>query len=75
MAPTVGDAAMSADRPTLRALLWCPAAALHPKGTSCGAQCLTRATAIACTLRLAAKHHNSAEHDNITLTEYYNRQS
>ena len=52
---------MDADRPTLWALLWCPAAALH---------CLTRTKAIACALRLAAKHHRSAELGIITLKEY-----
>ena len=43
---------MDADRPTLRASLWCSAAAL---------QCLTREQTIACALRLAAKHHRDAE--------------
>ena len=52
---------MDADRPTLRALLWCPAAAL---------QCLTRTKAIACALRLAAKYHRNAELGIITLKEY-----
>ncbi len=46
------NAAMDADRPTLRACLWCSAPAL---------QCLTRETAIACALRLAAKHHRHAD--------------
>jgi len=55
------NAVVDADRPTLRALLWCPAAALP---------CLTRAEAIAYTRRLAAKHHRNAEPINITLTEY-----
>ncbi len=52
---------MGADRPTLRAFLWCLAAAL---------QCLTRTRAIACALCLAAKHHRNAEPINITLAEY-----
>jgi hypothetical protein len=55
------NAAMGADRPTLRALLWCPAAAL---------QRLTRTMAIACALRLAAKHHRNAEPIIIILKEY-----
>ncbi len=52
---------MDADRPTLRALLWCSATAL---------QHLTRTMAIACVLRLVAKHHSNAEPINITLSEY-----
>jgi len=52
---------MDADRPTLRALLWCPATAL---------QYLTRTKAIACALRLAAKHHRGAEPNIIMLKEY-----
>jgi len=44
------NAAMDADRPTLRALLWRPAAAF-PR--------LPRA--IACARRLAAKRHRNAE--------------
>jgi len=55
------NAAIDADRPTLRALLWCPATAL---------QCLTRTMAIACTLRLVAKHHRNAEPGIIMLKEY-----
>jgi hypothetical protein len=43
---------MGADRPTLRALLWCSATAL---------QLLARTKAIACKLRLVAKHHSNAE--------------
>ncbi len=53
--------AMGADRPTLWALLWLPAAAL---------QRLTRTKAIAIALRLAAKHHGNAEPVNIMLKEY-----
>jgi hypothetical protein len=52
---------MDADRPTLRALLWCPATAL---------QRLTRTKAIACALRFVAKHHRSAEPGIIMLKEY-----
>jgi len=52
---------MDADRPTLLALLWCPAAAL-PR--------LTRTQAIACARCLAAKHRRNAEHGNIILKEY-----
>ncbi|MBN4079105.1 hypothetical protein JYT26_00535 [Beggiatoa alba] len=52
---------MSADRPTLRAFLWCPAAALRR---------LTRTWAIARAPRLTAKHHRNAEPGNITLKEY-----
>jgi hypothetical protein len=52
---------MDADRPTLRALLWCSATAL---------QHLTRTMAIACVLCLVAEHHSNAEPVNITLTEY-----
>jgi hypothetical protein len=55
------NAAMDADRPTLRAILWCPAAAVAV---------LDKDRAIACTLRLAAKHHRNAELGNITLKEY-----
>ena len=55
-------AAMGADRPTLRALLWCPATAL---------QHLTRTMAIAFVLCLVAKHHSNAEPTNINLLEYY----
>jgi len=55
------NAAMGADSSTLRALLWCPAAAL---------QRLTRTMAIACALCLAAKPHRSAELGIIMLTEY-----
>ena len=55
------NAAMGADRPTLRALLWCPATAL---------QCLTRTQAIACALRLAAKHHRNAETAIIMMKKY-----
>ena len=51
---------MDADRPTLRALLCCPATAL---------QRLTRTKAIACALRLVAKHR-SAEPGIIMLKEY-----
>ena len=57
----LGDAVMDADKRTLRALLWCFAAAL---------QCLTRTMAIACALCLAAKHHRNAEPINTTLVEY-----
>jgi len=52
---------MGTDRPTLRALLWCSAAAL---------QDLTRTMAIACVLCLVAKHHSNAELINTTLSEY-----
>ena len=52
---------MGADRPTLRAILWCPAAAL---------QRLTRTMAIARALCLAAKHHRNAEPINTKLLEY-----
>ena len=55
------NAAMDADRATLRARLWCPAAVL---------QCLTRTQAIACALRLAAKHHRRAEPGIIMLKEH-----
>ena len=55
------NAVMDADRPTLRALLWCPATVL---------QCLTRTMAIAYALCLVAKHHRNAEPVNITLAEY-----
>ncbi len=55
------NAAMDADRPTLRALLWCPATAL---------QHLTRTKAIACVLRLVAEHHSNAVSINMTLLEY-----
>jgi hypothetical protein len=58
------NAAMDADRPSLWALLWCPATAL---------QCLTRTKAIAYTLRLVAKHHKSAEPGIIMLKEYGER--
>ncbi|MEA1888184.1 MAG: hypothetical protein U9N50_00190 [Pseudomonadota bacterium] len=50
-----------ADKPTLRAFLWCPAAAL---------QYLTKDIAIARTLRLAAKHHRNAAPINTSLTEH-----
>jgi len=53
---------MSADRPTLRALLWCFATAL---------QLLARTKAIARKLRLVAKHHSNAESIKITLMEHY----
>ncbi len=53
---------MDADRPTLRALLWCSTTAL---------QHLTRTMAIAFVLCLVAKHHSIAEPINITLSEYY----
>jgi len=46
------NAAMDADRPTLRALLWRSAAAFPY---------LERATAIPCARRLAAKRHRNAE--------------
>jgi len=52
---------MGADRPTLRALLWCSATAL---------QHLARTMAIACVLCLVAKHHSNAELINTTLPEY-----
>ncbi len=52
---------MGADKLTLRASLWRPAAAL---------QRLTREPAIACALRLAAKRHRDAESVIITLTEH-----
>ncbi len=52
---------MDADRPTLRALLWYSATAL---------QHLTRTMAIACVLRLVAKHHSNAEPINMSLSEY-----
>ena len=55
---------MDADRPILRALLWCSATAL---------QYLTRTKAIACVPRLVAKHHSNAEPINIALTEYLTR--
>ncbi len=50
---------MDADRPTLRASLWCSAAA-SPKAPTVGAV-LDKGTTIACALRLAAKHHRNAE--------------
>ncbi|PCH64468.1 MAG: hypothetical protein COC09_02480 [Gammaproteobacteria bacterium] len=56
-----GNAAMGADRSTLRALLWCPATAL---------QHLTRTQAIACVLCLVVEHHSSAVSINIALLEY-----
>jgi len=59
---------MDADRPTLRALLWCPAA-VSPKAPTVGAA-LDKGWAIACARRLAAKHHRNAEPGNITLKEY-----
>ncbi len=52
---------MGADRPTLRALLWCFATAL---------QLLPRTKAIACKLRLVAKHHSNAEPVKTTLAEH-----
>jgi hypothetical protein len=52
---------MGADRPTLRALLWCSTTAL---------QHLTRTMAIACVLCIVAKHHSNAELINMTLLEY-----
>jgi hypothetical protein len=52
---------MGADRPTLRALLWCSATAL---------QLLARTKAIACKLRLVAKHHINAEPVKITWMEH-----
>ena len=55
------NAAMDADRPTLRALLWCSATAL---------QHLTRTMAIACVLCLVAKHHSDAAAVIIRLIEY-----
>ena len=55
---------MGADKLTRRAPAWCPAAAL---------QRLTRVLAIACALRLAAKHHAGAEPVIITLTEHWLR--
>jgi len=45
------NAAMDADSPTLRALLWHSAAAFRR---------LARATAIPCAVRLAAKRHRNA---------------
>ncbi len=62
-APKVGALgdAVDVDKLTRRAFLWCPATAL---------QCLTRDTAIACALRLAAKHHRNAESVIITLKEH-----
>ncbi len=50
---------MDADRPTLRASLWCFAAA-SPKAHTVGTV-LDKGTTIACALRLAAKHHRDAE--------------
>jgi hypothetical protein len=55
------NAALDADRPTLRAPLRRPAAALRR---------LPRAAAIACAARLAAKRLRGAEYVNITLKEY-----
>jgi hypothetical protein len=55
------NAAMDADRSTLRVLLWYSATAL---------QRLTRTMAIACVLRLVAKHHSNAEPINMSLSEY-----
>jgi hypothetical protein len=52
---------MDADRPTLRALLWCTAAVL-PR--------LIRTKAIICARRLAAKHHRNAETQFIALEDY-----
>ena len=50
---------MDADRPTFRALLWCPAAA-SPIAPTVGAV-LGNGTTITRALRLAAKHHKNAE--------------
>ena len=55
------NTAMGAEKLTQRALTGCPATAL---------QHLTREWAIACVLRLAAKHPVNAESIIITLTEY-----
>ena len=55
------NAAMDADRPTLRAILWCSATVL---------QHLTRTMAIACVLCLVAKHRSNAEPINIAMSEY-----
>ena len=55
------NTAVDADRSTLRARQWFPATAL---------QRLTRTKAIACALRLVAKHHRSAEPAIIMLKEY-----
>ena len=55
------NAAMGADRPTLRALLWRSATAL---------QLLARTKAIACKLRLVAKHHSNAESIKPILMEH-----
>jgi len=52
---------MDADKPTLRALLWCPVTAL---------QRLARTKAIVCALCLVPEHHSSAVFINITLLEY-----
>jgi len=52
---------MDADRPTLRARLWRPAAAL-PR--------LTRTQAIVRARRLVAERHRRAEPGNIMLKEY-----
>jgi len=63
------NAAMDADRPTLRALLWCPAAVLPcaldmdvlvSRVHGCTSD-LGKDRAIACARRLAAKHHRNAE--------------
>jgi len=56
------NAAMDADRPTLRALLWRGAAAFP---------CLPRATAIACARRLAAPRHRNAESAIIRRKDHY----
>ena len=52
---------MDADRPTLRALLWCSATAL---------QHLARTMAIAGVRCLVAKHHSNAVSINMTMMEY-----
>ena len=58
---TTGRSISSGELDTASALLWCSAIAL---------QHLTRTMAIACVLRLVAKHHRNAEPINMSLSEY-----
>jgi hypothetical protein len=55
------NAAISVDRPTLRAL---------PVVFRSGVAVLAKEPAIACALRLAAKHHRNAEFYNHSLKEH-----
>ncbi len=67
---------MDADRPTLRALLWCFAAA-SPKAPTVGTvldkdygHCLRTVPRLKAPTVGAAKHHRNAEPVNMTLVEY-----